>query len=232
MLVNDPRHGPLPAFLLALTVVTGLVDAVSFLSLGHVFVSNMTGNVVFLGFAAAGAGGIAPQRSLVAILMFGIGSGVGGRMSLRWGAHRGHLLFAAIALEFTLVLFALASSFGPLAFNGEVVAYAQIILLALAMGIQNAAARAVGVPDLTTTVITLTMTAFASESFLGSGTNRNVVRRASAIGAMFVGALIGGLLVLHGGVPAALAIALVLLASTGIAVQRVSPGAPAWTQTI
>lgn len=64
-----------------------------------------------------------------------------------------------------------------------------------------------------------------------SGTNRNVVRRASAIGAMFVGALIGGLLVLHGSVPAALAFALVLLASTGIAVQRVSPGAPAWTQT-
>jgi uncharacterized membrane protein YoaK (UPF0700 family) len=37
-----------------MTVVTGLVDALSYLALGHVFVGNMTGNVVFLGFALAG----------------------------------------------------------------------------------------------------------------------------------------------------------------------------------
>jgi hypothetical protein len=36
--------------LLTLTVVTGTVDAVSILSLGRVFVANMTGNVVFVGF--------------------------------------------------------------------------------------------------------------------------------------------------------------------------------------
>lgn len=56
-LVPDPagRHGPLPPLLLVLTVVTGLVDAVSYLELGRVFVANMTGNVVFTGFALAGA---------------------------------------------------------------------------------------------------------------------------------------------------------------------------------
>ncbi len=47
-------HGPLPVLLLALTVATGLVDAVSYLVLGHVFVANMTGNVVFSGFALSG----------------------------------------------------------------------------------------------------------------------------------------------------------------------------------
>ena len=52
------RDGPLPPLLLLLTVVTGLVDAASFLKLGHVFVANMTGNVVFLGFAIAGASGL------------------------------------------------------------------------------------------------------------------------------------------------------------------------------
>jgi hypothetical protein len=57
-------NGPLPGFLVALTVVTGLVDAFSYLSLGHVFVANMTGNVVFLGFAMAGAGDISITRSL------------------------------------------------------------------------------------------------------------------------------------------------------------------------
>ena len=54
-LAQDARHGPLPVLLIVLTVVTGLVDAVSYLNLGHVFVANVTGNVVFLGFAAAGA---------------------------------------------------------------------------------------------------------------------------------------------------------------------------------
>jgi uncharacterized membrane protein YoaK (UPF0700 family) len=51
-------HGPLPVLLVCLTVVTGLVDAFSYLSLGHVFVANMTGNVVFLGFGLAGVGEI------------------------------------------------------------------------------------------------------------------------------------------------------------------------------
>jgi hypothetical protein len=51
----DPSHGPLPLLLVCLTVVTGLVDAFSYLRLGHVFVANMTGNVVFLGFGLAGA---------------------------------------------------------------------------------------------------------------------------------------------------------------------------------
>jgi hypothetical protein len=50
-ILSDPRHGPLPPLLLALTAVTGLVDAVSILRLGRVFVANMTGNVVFTGFA-------------------------------------------------------------------------------------------------------------------------------------------------------------------------------------
>ncbi|MFE4955259.1 DUF1275 family protein [Streptomyces sp. NPDC056653] len=48
------RHGPLPPLMVALTVVTGLVDAVSHLQLGAVFVADMTGNVVFSGFAFAG----------------------------------------------------------------------------------------------------------------------------------------------------------------------------------
>src|SRR5687768_2511195 len=62
----DDPHGPLPLLLLALTVVTGLVDAFSYLVLGHVFVANMTGNVVFLGFALAGAKGFSISASLLA----------------------------------------------------------------------------------------------------------------------------------------------------------------------
>jgi hypothetical protein len=56
-LTDDPVHGPLPAPLIGLTLFTGLVDAVSILGLGRVFVANMTGNVVFVAFASAGVAG-------------------------------------------------------------------------------------------------------------------------------------------------------------------------------
>src|SRR5215211_6579596 len=93
----DDPHGPLPPLLLALTVVTGLVDAFSYLLLGHVFVANMTGNVVFLGFALAGASGFSVTASLVALGAFSLGALAGGRLSTALGAHRGHLLGVATA---------------------------------------------------------------------------------------------------------------------------------------
>src|SRR5690349_9343955 len=96
-------HGPLPVLLVGLTVVTGLVDAFSYLSLGHVFVANMTGNVVFLGFGLAGVGGVAIAASLVAILAFILGAFAGGRGARRRAPHRGHLLSAATAAQTALV---------------------------------------------------------------------------------------------------------------------------------
>jgi uncharacterized membrane protein YoaK (UPF0700 family) len=85
-------HGPLPVLLVGLTVVTGLVDAFSYLSLAHVFVANMTGNVVFLGFGLAGVGDIAIVASLMAILAFTLGAATGGRWAVGRAPHRGHRL--------------------------------------------------------------------------------------------------------------------------------------------
>jgi len=81
MTAADRPHGPLPVLLVCLTIVTGLVDAFSYLRLGHVFVANMTGNVVFLGFALAGVGEISILASLLAVLAFAIGAAVGCRTS-------------------------------------------------------------------------------------------------------------------------------------------------------
>src|SRR5580704_13632380 len=67
--------------LLAMTVVTGIVDAVSFLALGRVFTANMTGNLVLIGFAFAGAPGISISRSALALLAFLSGAVLGGRMA-------------------------------------------------------------------------------------------------------------------------------------------------------
>ena len=77
-------QGPLPVLLVGLTVVTGLVDAFSYLSLGHVFVANMTGNVVFLGLALSGVGAISIAASLLAVIAFALGAAAGGR----WHAGR------------------------------------------------------------------------------------------------------------------------------------------------
>ena len=86
---GDSRHGPLAPLLVTLTFVTGLVDAFSYLALGHVFVANMTGNVVFLGFALAGARGFSVTASLVALAAFWCGALAGGRIGSMLGNHRG-----------------------------------------------------------------------------------------------------------------------------------------------
>jgi uncharacterized membrane protein YoaK (UPF0700 family) len=155
--------------LVLLTVATGLVDAVSYISLGHVFVANMTGNVVFLGFALAGAPGLSVTASLAALAAFLVGAVVGGRLGVHVSGHRGRDLRASSVTSAALVLLAVALA----AVAGQPVAHAAryglIVTLALALGIQNATARPLAVPDLTTTVLTLTLAGVAADSRLAGG---------------------------------------------------------------
>jgi uncharacterized membrane protein YoaK (UPF0700 family) len=221
---GDP-HGPLPPLLIILTFVTGLVDAVSFLKLGHVFVANMTGNVVFLGFALAGAGVVSPANSLVALVAFLCGAVGGGRLADRFGEHRGRMLAAATIFEAALVAGALV-----VALVGAV-QFALIALLALAMGMQNAtAARRLGVPDLTTSVLTLTLTGLAADSRLVGGDAPRPGRRILAVGSMFAGALVSGLLVLRVNIMVSLALAGGLLLLTALIVLLLSRGDAPWVR--
>lgn len=71
-----------------MTFVTGLVDAFSYLVLGHVFVANMTGNVVLLGFALVGAPGFSIAASVAAVPAFGVGALVGGKIGSRFARNR------------------------------------------------------------------------------------------------------------------------------------------------
>src|SRR5450432_3005845 len=96
---GDAKHGPLPPLLVSMTLVTGLVDAFSYLVLGHVFVANMTGNVVFLGFALAGAPDFSIVDSVVALVSFGLGAAVGGRLGSQFGHHRGKHLSTAATIQ-------------------------------------------------------------------------------------------------------------------------------------
>jgi uncharacterized membrane protein YoaK (UPF0700 family) len=215
--------------LLALTLVTGLVDATSYLKLGHVFVANMTGNVVFLGFGIAGAGGISVWASLTALGSFLVGGIVGGRIGARWSSDRGRHLTATTATELLLIAGALVVAAFSTHHIGTGSRYAVIVLLAVAMGVQNATARKLAVPDLTTTVLTMTLTGVAADSALAGGPGSRLGRRALSVAAMLLGALIGGALVLKVDNPAPLALATGLLAVISIVTYRVSRSLPAWT---
>jgi len=190
------RDSTLPLFLLALTLVTGLIDAFSYLGLGHVFVANMTGNVVFLAFALAGAPGFSIAASAIALLAFVAGAAIGGRITRVWAADRRY--FAGITtVEATLFAAAALATVASDAAS-DVARDLLIVLLAVAMGMQNAAARRLAVPDLTTTVLTLTITGIAADGRLGAGGDSRLGRRLLAVIAMFGGALIGTVLVLTG----------------------------------
>jgi uncharacterized membrane protein YoaK (UPF0700 family) len=194
---TESRDGPLPRLLLGMTLVTGLVDAFSYLVLGHVFVANMTGNVVFLGFALAGAPGFSIGASVVALASFWLGALIGGRVGSQLGQHRGRLLNAAASIEAVF----LASSVLIAALSGSSITggvrYSLIVVLGIAMGNQNAAARRLAVPDLTTTVLTLTITGTAADSAIAGGKGSQAGRRFIAVAAMLVGGLIGAALVIH-----------------------------------
>ncbi len=206
------REDGLPPLLIVLTIVTGVVDALAYLRLGHVFVANMTGNVVFLGFAAAGAGGLSVPGSLLALACFLPGGIAAGRLAARLGDDRRRQLRAAAAIELALCASAIPIAAAAGQHLGAGNRYALIGLMALAMGVQNATARRLAVADLTTTVLTLTLTGIAADSWLGGGTGARTARRVLAVIAMLLGAIAGALLLLQLAPVAPLVLAAVLLA--------------------
>ncbi|MFE9763961.1 YoaK family protein [Streptomyces sp. NPDC005808] len=222
------RHGPLPPLMLTLTVVTGLVDAFSYLLLGHVFVANMTGNVVFLGFAVVGAAGFSLLAPLVALAAFTVGALFGGRVAHR-ARHRARVLHRALLLETLLVVVAYVIAQTVDAPYTGVVRYGLIALLGLGLGIQNATSRALAVPDLTTTVLTLTITGIASDSRAAGGGGGRAGRRILSAAAMLVGALVGAVAALHGAPALPLLIAALLLVAVNVAAFRLTRSDGAWT---
>ena len=226
---QEDRHGPLPALLLVLTAVTGLVDAISYLQLGHVFVANMTGNVIFLGFAAAGAAGFSAAASLVATGAFLAGALVGGRLGSRVGRHRGRLTAYAMYIEFILLVAALIFSLAVADTSTGAASFFLIGLLAIAMGLQNAAARRLAVPDLTTTVLTLTLTGLAADSRLAGGDGPRPMRRLAATATMCLGAAVGALFVLHFGTTSVLVLTAAPLAFNVVRAYRFSTSSEPWT---
>jgi uncharacterized membrane protein YoaK (UPF0700 family) len=101
-----------------------------------------------------------------------------------------------------------------------------VALLAVAMGVQNTAARKLAVPDLTTTVLTMTITGLGADSRWGGGENPRWGRRLTAVAAMLAGAFAGGLLVLHASVAGAIGTATALQLVSSLVIPRL-PSRPA-----
>jgi uncharacterized membrane protein YoaK (UPF0700 family) len=101
-----------------------------------------------------------------------------------------------------------------------------VALLAAAMGGQNAVVRRLGVPDLTTTVLTLTVTGLVADAAPAAVR----IRRVLAVLAMVLGALIGGALLrwVATSAPLWLATALLLGCATGAYLAVRSPRSAAW----
>jgi uncharacterized membrane protein YoaK (UPF0700 family) len=217
--------------LLTLTAVTGLVDAVSYLRLGRVFVANMTGNVVFLGFSADHHSGLSPVASLIAIGGFVAGAFGGGRAAHHFAHRTRDWLSVALGSEAGLLgLTAVLAAVGVLPLDGHG-RYATIVVLAVSLGVQNSTIRHFGVPDLTTTVLTLTLTGLTADSTLAGGTGAKPHRRLGSVAAMLGGAAAGALLLqasVSGVIAVAAALAAVVAAMFGFGpaspAEQVSPG--------
>jgi uncharacterized membrane protein YoaK (UPF0700 family) len=180
--------------LLILTAVTGLIDAVSYLRMGHVFVANMTGNVVFLGLALEPASGLSLPASAVAIGGFLAGAVVGGRLVVHLADRpRTWLRTSFTAQAAILAVVTLLAGLGVLTYTGDL-ALLTTAALAAGFGLQNATVRRIAAADLTTTVLTLTLTGLAADSVLARGPGARTHRRLGSILAMLAGAAAGTIL--------------------------------------
>ncbi|WP_340265900.1 YoaK family protein [Sphingobium mellinum] len=227
MTTVKPATSPLIWLLLLLSVTTGLVDAISVLGLGKVFTANMTGNIVFLGFAASGAPGFRVAPYIVAIASFMAGALVAGRVGKRHvGAPLRRWLIIAASVEAALLWIAagVAVGFDVATQTPDASVYIIIALTGIAMGFRNATIRQLKVPDLTTTVLTMTITGLAADSTAAGGTNPNWARRIGSVIAILAGAAIGACLVTRGGlvVPLILAGALIVVGTLVCALHPVA----------
>lgn len=180
--------------LLLLTFTTGLIDAVSVLVLGHVFVANMTGNVIFLGFWFVPHSGVDLTAAAVAFAGFVVGTIVGGRFSRHLDSNVRVWLTSALGVEVVmLAVLAILAGTGVLDYHDD----SKLVLiagLAWAFGIQNATARQFGIQELSTTVLTSTIVGIGFDSRLAGGTGDREKLRFGVVLTMCAGAAVGATL--------------------------------------
>ena len=212
--------------MLALTFSTGVIDAVGYLGLDKVFTGNMTGNVVILGMAIAGADDLPIVGPVIALVLFMVGAAISGRAlkgrPAGWSGLNTALFGVVGAILLASALVALLVPDRPEPLNLTITG-----ALGLAMGIQAGAARHIGVADVTTVVVTSTIVGLAFDSVFGGGGNKNWFRRLLAIVLIGAGAAAGALLLqVHLGLGMLVAAVITLAAAALGHVGRPGPTRP------
>ncbi len=177
--------------LMLLTFATGLADALSILVLGHVFVANMTGNVIFLGFWLAPRTSIDLTAVVVALPTFVCTTIISGRLSRHFGDRTRTWITTVLAAEIALLLaLSVLAGAGVLHYhdNSKLV---MIGLLAVTFGLQHSSARQFGIQELSTTVLTSTIVSLGLDSHLAGGTGERQKLRISVVFTMCAGAFLG-----------------------------------------
>jgi uncharacterized membrane protein YoaK (UPF0700 family) len=202
--------------LLLLTFATGLVDAVSVLFLGHVFVANMTGNVIFLGFWFVPHSGIDLGAAVVAFASFVAGTVAGSRFARHLDHDVRRWLTVAMGAEVALLaLLALLAGSGVLQYQGN----GRLILiagLAVSFGSQAATARQFGIQELSTTVLTSTIVGLGIDSRLAGGSGKRERLRYGVVATMLTGAAVGATVSRFTVAPVIAFAALAVAASLGV----------------
>lgn len=202
--------------LLLLTFTTGLIDAVSVLVLGHVFVANMTGNVIFLGFWFVPHSGVDLTAAIVAFAGFITGTIVGGRLSRHLDSDVRRWLTTALGLEVAILgVLAILAGAGVLDYRDNTKLFL-IAGLAVAFGSQNAAARQFGIQELSTTVLTSTIVGIGFDSRLAGGSGEREKLRYGVVLTMLAGAGVGATLTRFTVAPIIGLAALIVAVSVGI----------------
>ncbi len=143
-------------------------------------------------------------RSLVAIGAFILGALGGGFFRSRLSSRLRRQLAVATGTQLLLLVAGvILSAIAGSAIQGGL-RYGLVAVLAVAMGIQNATARGLAIPDLTTTVLTMTITGIAADTHAAGGSGSRAGRRLISIGAMLCCAVVGAVLILRGQVTASL----------------------------
>jgi uncharacterized membrane protein YoaK (UPF0700 family) len=188
---------------------------VSYLALDRVFTGNMTGNVLFIGFGLMGVQDIPVLNNLVALLTFLLGAALGSRVTRPGSDGPVRLPRASVGVltGTTAGTFVLA---GVWLVAGHLDTPELVVLtgvLALLLGAQASAVKHIGIRDLSTVVVTMTMVNLAADSRLGGGAGPAWARRVGAIVTMGLGALASAAVVRFLGGAEALVLAGVLMAA-------------------
>ncbi|SFJ94600.1 YoaK family protein [Cellulomonas sp. KH9] len=217
------RREAVSAALLLLTAASGALDAVTYLALDHAFAANMTGNVLFLGFALAGTGDVPLAGTVVALGAFLVGAVVGGRAVPHTSSSVVPRATVVTIAALTAATVLVGGAWLAVPRLGETTVLVTTGLLAGLSGVQAAAVKPLGNAEITTVVVTGTLVNLGRDSRVAGAPRgpRHVQRdRALAVVALVAGAALGAVLVRELTAPVALAGSVLLRVAAVVVLAR------------